>query len=489
MKVSFILTNSSREVSTIIAKLSYSGKPYSYPTKESVNTDFWKKQRCRGCDEAGAVNNKLEAIEAACKNAILYFKKDFKIPSNAEFRKKVDMFLSGNNAIEIKQRDKNFVLYVEEYIERCMKSAPTKKIYRTTLNKVKEYQEEKHLELSFSDITLRFAENFKKWLTDQEHSKNYIGTHFKQIKVFMKEAHDVDKLHDNTDYEHFVVDSETADTVYLNEDELTRIYDLVIDEKLILDNYKDKRSQNVLAKVESLNLIKKKFLIGAYTALRVSDFNRIKEYNIDQGCITILPKKGSSIRKSQPVKIPLHPIVREILASGFDPSVPVSEQKINKHIKEVCRLAGINNIVVLYRTEGGIVVEKVCEKWEVVSSHTARRSAATNLYKAGIPRKSIMLLTGHKTEVQFEKYIKLSAEENAEILMKHSFFRVADAISIDDVSVGWLTKQMEKERLNTFDLSERMRVDRKDIERILKTGEMSAWQRAALYYLFRGKEN
>ena len=58
--------------------------------------------------------------------------------------------------------------------------------------------------------------------------------------------------------------------------------------------------------------------------------------------------------------------------------------------------------------------EQRIEKWEAVSSHTARRSAATNMFKAGIPSISIMKITGHKTETQFMKYIKVSKEENAD---------------------------------------------------------------------------
>ena len=41
------------------------------------------------------------------------------------------------------------------------------------------------------------------------------------------------------------------------------------------------------------------------------------------------------------------------------------------------------------------------------------------MYIAGIPTLSIMKITGHKTEKAFLKYIKISEEENAEILTKH----------------------------------------------------------------------
>ena len=59
------------------------------------------------------------------------------------------------------------------------------------------------------------------------------------------------------------------------------------------------------------------------------------------------------------------------------------------------------------------------KKWEVVSSHTARRTFATNLYKSGFPSISIMQITGHKTEAAFLKYIKVNKHEHAKLLAEH----------------------------------------------------------------------
>jgi site-specific recombinase XerD len=61
-------------------------------------------------------------------------------------------------------------------------------------------------------------------------------------------------------------------------------------------------------------------------------------------------------------------------------------------------------------------------KYELISTHTARRSFATNAYKAGVPTLSIMKITGHTKESTFLKYIKVSAEENADMLKNHPFF-------------------------------------------------------------------
>ncbi len=429
MKVSFTLDNPRRENSTIRASITFNGKRYTYPTGESVKTTLFKKQRCKASPEAAAINNKIEAVEAAIKSAILYFKQDFRTPTPDDFRKKVTQFLSGKNAIDIKRNDQLFLTYADEYIKSCGKTEETLKGYRTTFNKLREYEKVKGIRLTFDNITLKFAEEFRRWLIGLGYSRNYIGTHFKQIKKWMRDAELIDKLHNNQDYRLFKVEAETADAIYLNEEELWKLYELKIDERLAMSVCADTRPQNIAAKIRSLDLVKKKFLIGAYTALRVSDFNRIQDYNIQDGCITILPKKGAALHKRQPVRIPMHRVIKEILSEGFDLQAKISDQKINKHIKELCRCAGICSTVVIYRTEGGKIRERVMEKWEAVTTHTARRSGATNMRKSGIPKAAIMILTNHATEAQLDKYLKLSAEENAEALINHDYFK------------GWGTKE------------------------------------------------
>jgi integrase len=50
---------------------------------------------------------------------------------------------------------------------------------------------------------------------------------------------------------------------------------------------------------------------------------------------------------------------------------------------------------------------------DMLSSHTARRSFATNSYTAGIPISSIMTVTGHSSERNFRKYLGLQAQDRA----------------------------------------------------------------------------
>ncbi len=86
-------------------------------------------------------------------------------------------------------------------------------------------------------------------------------------------------------------------------------------------------------------------------------------------------------------------------------------------------MAGLTELVTRRKYIKGQTIKETKELWEVVSSHTARRSFATNAYLSGIPTLKIMKFTGHKKESTFLKYIKMDEKENALELADDPFFR------------------------------------------------------------------
>jgi integrase len=101
----------------------------------------------------------------------------------------------------------------------------------------------------------------------------------------------------------------------------------------------------------------------------------------------------------------------------------VCEQYFNREIKKICKKNGLIDPIFKTVSNGGQKYTITKEKWEMVSSHTARRTGATNMYKAGIPTLAIMKVTGHTSESSFLKYIKISKEENARMLANHPHFK------------------------------------------------------------------
>lgn len=103
---------------------------------------------------------------------------------------------------------------------------------------------------------------------------------------------------------------------------------------------------------------------------------------------------------------------------------------MNDYLKEIAKLAGINGNIIQHLTNGGEEATVLKEKWQLVTTHTARRSFATNAYKSGIPALKIMLITGHLTESAFLKYIKITGEENAVQMANEKFFIESSPLKI-----------------------------------------------------------
>ena len=84
-----------------------------------------------------------------------------------------------------------------------------------------------------------------------------------------------------------------------------------------------------------------------------------------------------------------------------------------KEYVKMRRYAESHNGSPLYeRNKRGQVVRP---KYELVSSHTARRSSITNLYKLGLlDNREIMSISGHQSERVFENYIKVGTSEQAQ---------------------------------------------------------------------------
>ena len=124
--------------------------------------------------------------------------------------------------------------------------------------------------------------------------------------------------------------------------------------------------------------------------------------------------------------VPLHAEVLTILQKrkGKFPKA-ISDQKYNQYIKEVCRLAGIDDEVEGTKKVPMAIdrsnyrnVTKAFPKWELVTSHIGRRSFATNFY-GKIPTVLLMNATGHKKESTFLAYVGKGNKELAVELSKY----------------------------------------------------------------------
>lgn len=337
-----------------------------------------------------AVNNELVALEK------LIISQADKINSAAQLKKYLDDEL-GRSKKNTTTQDidlQHFISFIDLYLAERRASPAyqrgTDKVLLTCRNHLQTICPQTRM----SDINWHWRKQLEYQLYKLDLSINYVAKMLEVVRQFIREAvrRELIKTSVHQD-KSWSVKKTPVKNFYYTMDELATLYHTPV-------TGMDERVRDL-------------FLIGAYSGLRFSDFSRIRPEHVTGDTLTIRMQKTG-----QEVVIPLHPVLRALLEKYEYKVRGMANQVFNRHIKEVCRLAGFNNKVVQVTTASGRVVESVREKWEITSSHTARRSFATNFYQLGVPAMYIMKITGHKTERQFMQYICLDGEDNARAMAK-----------------------------------------------------------------------
>ncbi len=268
------------------------------------------------------------------------------------------------------------------------------------LTKKKEALNPKRI-IDFEDITMSFFNEFTAYLSDKGYTVNSIGRYVKTLKIVLTKAL-TEKKHNNREFKSFPVFTEDIYTTYLTEDEVELIY------------------KHDLSKYPRMELARDAFIVLCETAVRISDYPKI-EFNIrkvgGKELIFITQQKTT-----QPVVIPLSRRLKAILKkyNGTLPRIP--EQYVNKYIKTVALWCGITQELRWTGRKYGKKFEKKASKYELLTCHSGRRTACTLMYLSGIPVIDIMKISGHRTEKEFMKYIRITPEETALRLSDHPYF-------------------------------------------------------------------
>lgn len=401
----------SKSLTNIYIRLRHKSVDCEVSTGLSINKKEWsltkKKVKSSSTIDYTSINSKLDGLKTHVLNL---FNKDYSNGSliNKDWLKKsVNLYFGKANNDESDNQ-----IFLVEYIKEFINSAPNRKNvqgnpissktidhYKTTLNKILNFELYKNIKLKLVDVNLKFHSQFIEYLEVVDLlNPNTIGGYIDDIKLFCNRA-DKFGIEINPEIklsDFYTPKNETYD-VYLTEKEINKVFNLEIESRR-LDNVRDW------------------FIIGLWTGLRISDFLRLSKENIDEDFFNITTQKTK-----YPVIIPIHNQIRQILKkrNGSFP-YSISDQKFNDYVKEVCQLAGITQLVegakrVKIDHNGKEIYRKRKGKYpknELISGHTCRRTFAT-IHYSKVDTMTIMKITGHKTEQEFLKYIKITPMEYA----------------------------------------------------------------------------
>lgn len=368
----------------------------------SVIMDFWDQKaqavmNNKKYEEAQELNLKLLKAKSKVKKTYDDLEEKLeRLPTKSEFEKALkDKFQAPG------ERTGGFLKYWQSRIDRMMAELEadgkranrnsTASSYKQTLKILSQMLGNDLSKMGFEQINEEFYTRMLRFCTQElNHSPNNIGKHVKNIKAVMASA-EFDGLHNNRSYKKFKMPAEEVHNIYLNRDEIERIYNL-----------------DLTGSLANLAQSRDLFVIACSTGLRFGDWSQLAGLDLEGSTVRIIPEKSKN-----PVIIPLSKRVKEILCRYDNFPKSKENQPLNRDLKEIARLAEINEPITYQATQGGKRMTVTREKWEMVSTHTARRSFATNLYLQGAPVLEIMKITGHKTETQFLKYIKITKDDAA----------------------------------------------------------------------------
>jgi len=312
---------------------------------------------------------------------------------------------------------KTFFEFADDFINRkedqaknlgAVKLSPiTVRSYKQTINRIKEFNAKIKYNLDFENIDLKFYYSFIKYLEKQNYSINTIGKHIKNLVTILNRASE-DGVNTHFKYKHseFKTVSMESFSIYLTESEIDALYKVD------------------LSKNKKWELARDIFLIGYYTGQRISDYNGIKKEQIKNF-------EGNEVfefnqqKTSKRIYVPIHSRVKEIMNERYNgfPPPKLNSPDINEFIKEAGREAEINEEITIKKIIGGKKSIDTDYKYNLIVSHSARRSFCTNAYLSKMPVIDIMSISGHSTEREFYKYIKVTQQERAIKIADSAFFK------------------------------------------------------------------
>jgi integrase len=264
--------------------------------------------------------------------------------------------------------------------------------YKSLKTTIVDFQQAKKKTFKVKDVNVKFGKDLLKYLL---HTKKYQkSTALKKIedlKTVCKDA-EINGIETSVNYKGIdSTKSSNENIIYLNPTELEKVRQA----KLINEAHKNAR---------------KWLLLGCNIGQRGGDLLKLNETNfVNRGGLEVIELKQQKTGKN--VTIPVLETTKEIIKSGLP--YKISIQRFNEYIKEVCKLAEINEMIkggkitVTKKGEGNKQKRKidgVYPKWQLMASHVCRRSFASNLYGV-LPTPLIMSITSHTSERMLSNYI------------------------------------------------------------------------------------
>lgn len=377
----------------IMLQFNHKNQRFKYFTGEKIDPKYWSKSKSSyikpSYDDDSTLDTYLKRLVIKIDKIVRDAKLEDKTITPEYVKAK---FLENSD----QKMDNTFFGLFDKYISiaASTKTPGTIKNYKIVQACLKDFAVFKTFNFDFNHINSSFNEDLVEYLvTEKNFSNNTIGKVVKTLKAFLSWATE-NKYNHNLDYKKFKVARENIEIIYLTDQELNTLSNLEITDPQ-LDNARDL------------------FCFGCFTGLRFSDIASIDKNNIYENEIQVRTQKTKDI-----LTIPLIPRAASILKKHNNSLTIISNQRLNKDLKKLGKLAKIDQNVAIQRYRGPKRIDSKIPKFELITTHTARRTFITLSLEKGIRPEVVMSITGHKDYKTFKAYIKITDTIKKEELLK-----------------------------------------------------------------------
>jgi len=378
-------------------------KPLIFNTREKVNPLNWNKITKRAIttgkgkfDGSKELNLFLDSFENKIKKVIREIKTDnISIEFDEIKRKLLEKFSNKSTSNLFDALDLFIKVRKNDLTEGTLTKFTNLKKHLT------DFQNKNYIKLSFGAIDLSFYDSFVNYLIyGKKENKLNSNSAYKNIallKTFL--AWSYDRGLNKYDYfRKFKKKEFSVDIVTLNEKELDKLENLDLSDK------------------ENLRLDKTRdlFLFACYTGARFSDIFNINRSDIKENVWYL-----RQVKTKATTEIPLIDKAVNILKKYelYEKPLPViTNQKLNQYLKDLCKKAKLFDTVRITEQKGNQSIETEYQKYELITTHTARRTFITLSLTKGMNSQIVMSITGHKSYSSFKKYVNLVTTDKQKAL-------------------------------------------------------------------------
>ena len=374
-------------------------------------------------ETALAINNELRNIKDQMDSTFKFFEAIDQIPTPSQLQKKYEDRLNGSvpqkpapePKKERKPKEHDFFKVYDMFLKECgEKNAWTEATFekmeamRVDLTTFKK-------NIKFSDLTEATLTEFVAYMRDSKKlrtprkKKGERDDYDQEDLVGLKNSTIEKKLgylrwflnwatdrgyNTNLDYKKFhpTLKMTQRKVIYLTKEEIARVRDLELSE-----------SQAYLDPIRDI------FLFCCFSGLRHSDVNNLRRSDIKGDHIEV-----TTVKTADSISIELNKVTKAILEKYKDTpfkdnkALPnYTNQAMNRDVKELCKLAGINEEIRVTTYKGNVRTDKIQPKWELVGTHTGRRTFIVNALSLGITPNIVMKWTGHSDYKAMKPYIDI----------------------------------------------------------------------------------